>query len=392
NCAFSRTDMIFAPLRTMPLSSSSACQNSSGWNASLAGLKPRNAFSKPGHFWSMTLHANPAQNTRFVISARMRSSGSFASAFASGLAGSNLASPFGPPLRFSALARMVLNGTMRATLFQRRQQPGHQAAALGEAVDDDMLVQRMRIRAANAEPIQRLHAHRAGKIAVRAAAGAAMRQLLADAFGDTLGLFIQRHGAGIRLPDRAGDAARHLEGDVVARSRQRQHLLHALVEIGLALGHAQRFAGAGRGDAIDPLPAMYDADGEGAVRRGHAADGDDLAGHLADRGAAGGQRSTGMARPADGLEVEARDGVTAGDDAVVLAAGFGNQHIFVARRLRLDDVAGGGGADFLIRGEQHGDRQRGGEGGTPELANGLQRQVIAAFHVEDARAKALVAL
>src|SRR5207249_7307699 len=111
--AFSRTDMILAPLRTMRLSFISASQNSSGWNASLAGLKPRKAFSKSGHLFSITLQAKPAQNTRFVISARMRSSPSLASALASGLSGRSLASCFGPPLRFSALARMVLNEIMR---------------------------------------------------------------------------------------------------------------------------------------------------------------------------------------------------------------------------------------------------------------------------------------
>jgi len=40
----------------------------------------------------------------------MRSSANLASAFKSGFGGSSLASAFGPPLRFSARARMVLNG------------------------------------------------------------------------------------------------------------------------------------------------------------------------------------------------------------------------------------------------------------------------------------------
>jgi hypothetical protein len=60
----------------------------------------------------MTLHAKPAENTRLVISARMRSSPSLASAFGSGLGGSRRFSTLGPPLRFSARARMVLNGIM----------------------------------------------------------------------------------------------------------------------------------------------------------------------------------------------------------------------------------------------------------------------------------------
>jgi hypothetical protein len=43
-------------------------QNSSGFSDSGPGLKPRNAFSNPGHLFSITLQAKPAQNTRLVIS------------------------------------------------------------------------------------------------------------------------------------------------------------------------------------------------------------------------------------------------------------------------------------------------------------------------------------
>ncbi len=139
----------------------------------------------------------------------------------------------------------------------------------------DVLVVRMRIGAARAEAIERRDTHRAGEIGIRAAAGGAMRQLHAELLGEIPGLLVQRHGAGIRLPDRPRHAARHLKGHVVGCARQLQHPLHATVEIGLALGHAQRLAGAGGGDAIDPLAAVHDADREGAVLRGHAVDLDD---------------------------------------------------------------------------------------------------------------------
>src|SRR5665213_3261708 len=98
-----------------------------------------------------------------------------------------------------------------------------------------MFVEGVRIGAANAETIERGDDHRASKIAVGAAAGAAVRQFDAERFGDAAGLFIERHGSRVRLPYRAGDAARYLEGDVVGGARQRQHPLDAAVEIGLPL-------------------------------------------------------------------------------------------------------------------------------------------------------------
>src|SRR5882757_6579331 len=84
---------------------------------SVAGAKRRNASSKPGHFVSITLQAKPAENTRLVISARTRSSPSLASAFGLGAGGSSRLSALGPPLRFSARARMVLNGVMMLLLM-----------------------------------------------------------------------------------------------------------------------------------------------------------------------------------------------------------------------------------------------------------------------------------
>ena len=137
---------------------------------------------------------------------------------------------------------------------------------------------------------------------------------------------------------------------------------------------------------------MHDADAERAILRRHAVDGDDLARHFADRRTARGQRGAGMARLADGFEIEARDRVTPGDDAVIGPARLGHQHVFVASGLGLDDVAGRRRADFLVRREQHRDRQRRGEGGAGQLPDRFQRQVIAALHVEDAGAEAFVAL
>ena len=110
-------NMILAPLRTMRVSFIRASQKSSGCSVSGPGLKPRNAFSNPGHLVSITLQAKPAENTRLVISARIRSSPSLASAFKSGFGGSRRASALGPPLRFSARARMVLNGVTAAALL-----------------------------------------------------------------------------------------------------------------------------------------------------------------------------------------------------------------------------------------------------------------------------------
>jgi hypothetical protein len=88
----------------------SLCQNSSGSNVSRDGSKPRKASSNPGHLFSITLQAKPAENTRLVISASTRSSRSLRNALGSGLGGMSFASASAPPLRFSARARMVLNG------------------------------------------------------------------------------------------------------------------------------------------------------------------------------------------------------------------------------------------------------------------------------------------
>ena len=88
----------------------SLSQNSSGSNASRVGSKPRKASSKPGHLDSITFQAKPAENTRLLISASTRSSWTLRSASGSGLGGKRRASASAPPLRFSARARMVLNG------------------------------------------------------------------------------------------------------------------------------------------------------------------------------------------------------------------------------------------------------------------------------------------
>ena len=56
------------------------------------------------------------------------------------------------PLRASC-ASVPIAERLMGCLIQRRQQSGHQAAALGEAVDLDVLMERVRIGAANAEAI-----------------------------------------------------------------------------------------------------------------------------------------------------------------------------------------------------------------------------------------------
>ena len=99
-----------------------------------------------------------------------------------------------------------------------------------------------------------------------------------------------------------------------------------------------------------------------------------------------------MAGPAGGLQVEAGDGIAAGDHAAVGAGRFRDQHVFVAGGLGFDQVAGGRAADFLVAGEQHGDRQPGAQAGALQLADRFQRQVVAALHVQDARPPGAVAL
>src|SRR5207302_3749020 len=56
-----------------------------------------------------------------------------------------------------------------------------------------------------------------------------------------------------------------------------------------------------------------------------------------------------------------------------------------------DDVAGRWRADLFVRREQHGDRQRRRERGAGQLPDCLECEVVAALHVEDARAVAFVA-
>src|SRR3954449_5464967 len=85
-----------------------------------------------------------------------------------------------PSIRYAVLLlRFARNDGERAPLLrstQRRQQARHQTATLGEAVDLDMFVERMSVGATNAQAIQGGYAHGARKIAVRAAAGAAVRE------------------------------------------------------------------------------------------------------------------------------------------------------------------------------------------------------------------------
>ena len=62
------------------------------------------------------------------------------------------------------------------------------------------------------------------------------------------------------------------------------------------------------------------------------------------------------------------------------------------RGFGLDEVAGGGGADFLIGGEQHGDGEFCCNSSAVELFDRFEGEVIAAFHVVYARAVAALAV
>ena len=136
-------------------------------------------------------------------------------------------------------------------------------------------------------------------------------------------------------------------------------------------------------------PPRRTPDAEGAVFGGHVLDGDDVAGHGGDGGAAIGEAGAGVAGAAGGLDAEAGDGVAAGGDFVAGAAGLGDEDDGVAGGFGLDDVAGGGGADFLVAGEEDGDGEFSLDASGGELAEGLEGDEVAAFHVVDAGAVAL---
>ena len=98
-----------------------------------------------------------------------------------------------------------------------------------------------------------------------------------------------------------------------------------------------------------------------------------------------------MTGAAGGFQVEAGNGIAAGDHAAIGPGRLGHQHIFVAGGLGLDQVAGRRTADFLVTGEQDGDGQPGRDAGALQLADGFQRHVVAALHVLDTRPPGLVA-
>src|SRR5829696_2011855 len=119
---------------------------------------------------------------------------------------------------------------------QAGEEPGHEAPALHEAVHQDELLQRVITVAERAEAVEGGDAHRPREVAVRAAAGALVRDVEAEIRCDPARRVVELHGAGVRLPDRTRHAPRDLEGDVVVGSRERQDALDAAVEVGLALG------------------------------------------------------------------------------------------------------------------------------------------------------------
>src|SRR5271168_2223259 len=77
------------------------------------------------------------------------------------------------PTRIVAFVSPCLPAVVRYSI-ERGQQTGHQAAALDQAVDFDMLVQRVGVGPTQAETVQRRDPHGAGKIRVGTATGAAM--------------------------------------------------------------------------------------------------------------------------------------------------------------------------------------------------------------------------
>ena len=137
---------------------------------------------------------------------------------------------------------------------------------------------------------------------------------------------------------------------------------------------------------------MNDAHAKGAVRAGHVLDLDDLAGHGGDRGFAVRQTRACVAGLAQGAQIEPRDGVAPDGDAAILMARLRHQYIGVARGLCLDQVAGRGGADLFVGGEQDGDGQGRLQARAHQLADRFKAGVIAALHVHQAGAIADVAV
>src|SRR6202011_3364878 len=75
--------------------------------------------------------------------------------------------------------------------------------------------------------------------------------------------------------------------------------------------------------------------------------------------------------------------VRPGTAPVFRPAGPGHQYIFIGGSFGLDQVARRGRADFFVRCEQHGDRQRRRERRPRQLPDRFQCEVVAALHVED---------
>ena len=212
--------------------------------------------------------------------------------------------------------------------------------------------------ARHAQPVQRRDAHRAGEIAVRTAAGALRSDGEAERLGDR------------RAPFRTAPcllASGSHTGRVTPRVTWNCTSFDEARSASMAATPRSRSSCRFAMDSASPVqvvvtqlthwPPWITPTLKVQSSRGHVLDLDQLAGHLADRRAALGQARAGVAGAAGGLQVEAGDGVAAGDDAAVGARRFRDQHVFMARGLGLDQVAGRGAADLLVAGEQHGDRQ-----------------------------------
>ena len=75
--------------------------------------------------------------------------------------------------------------------LQGCEEAGHEAGALGEAFDQEVLLEGVAAGAEDAEAVEGGDAHGAGEVAVRAAAGAAVGEGEADFAGQGLGLGVE---------------------------------------------------------------------------------------------------------------------------------------------------------------------------------------------------------
>src|SRR5437868_1128460 len=103
---------------------------------------------------------------------------------------------FDPALRLTP-GCMVRPDAYPCISCETGQEPCHQTAALNEAIDFDMLVQRVIVGSAKSQTVQRRQSHRAREIAIGTAARTAVYQIETELLRDGARLLIQRNGSGI---------------------------------------------------------------------------------------------------------------------------------------------------------------------------------------------------